>query len=244
VQIVLPTVVPKVRTIAGEQVGREKFSVEMMTQSLADVRAMLRQITIQVTAEQIALQNPPQLLEVDGQSARTVEQAMKKTVVLFGNTLSAAAMRQVEIELRSAIARSTTSRSGRLLGIGTTWQWRFIPKGGAPRVVTSASPPAVFAAGDALTIMPVGVPYATLTNRNVAHSGKLNRKPRAGKVAPKSSQNIGFLGTAARAVRRRSDFKNFSVLVEFSRAHMVPGELMSRTQGTGMITIRARRRGR
>jgi hypothetical protein len=243
-QIVLPTVVPKVRTIAGEQVGREKFSVEMLTQSLADVRAMLRQITIQVTAEQIALDNPPQILEVDGKTARTVDEAMKKTVVLFGNTLSSAAMRQVEIELRSAIARSTTSHTGRLLDVGTSWQWRFIPKGGAARTVTASSPPTVFAAGDALVLMPVGVPYATITNRNVARSGRLNRAPKPGKVAPKSSQNLGFLATAARAVRRRPDFKQFSVIVEFSRTHMVPGELMTRTSGTGMITIRARRRAR
>jgi hypothetical protein len=242
VDVALPTVVPKTRTIAGEQVGRERLAVEMSTQSLADVRTMIKKITRDVTTQQIALGNPPQILEVDGHSAGNVEGVKFKTVVTYGTTLTAAAMRMVEIELRAAIARSTRVYSGRLVDVTTTWQWRFIPKGGGMRVLTSATPPPSFSQGDILTLVPIEVPYATLTNRNVARSGRLNAKPRKGKSPPKAQQNVGFLGTAARLVRRRSDFKQFSVKVEFTRAHMVPGEIMTRRQGTGVITIRARRR--
>jgi hypothetical protein len=231
-------------TLGGERFERETLKVEMATQSLADVRAMLRGITREQGTQQTALGNPPVLLEVDGSTSRPVEAVEKKTVVVFGVTLAASAMRQVEMELTQAIAQATTPRTGRLGDVSSSWQWLFVRKGQAAQPVSSGSPPKAFAPGDALVLAPRDVPYATITNRNVARSGRI--KPRAGRkgVVAKSKQNRGFLFWAAERVRKRPAFTQFHVTVLFSKAHMVPGELMTRVQGSGMLVIRARLRAR
>jgi len=239
-----PNVIPKntTFTLGGQRFARQTLPVEMHTQSVADVQAMIRNITIEQTAQQIAIGNPPSVLEVDGRTGKRVEDADKRTVVLYGVQFADSAMRQVELELASAIDRSTTAHSGRLRNIAAAWQWLFIPKRGAPRALTAGSAPPVFGAGDQLVLMPRDVPYATLTNRNVARGGKI-AAPAGRKGRPaKSKQNRGFLFWAAEGTRRRAAFKQFSVAVVFSREHMAPGELMTRTSGTGMIVIRARTR--
>jgi hypothetical protein len=147
-------------------------------------------------------------------------------------------MRMVETELRQAITKSTYSRSGRLANVGGSWQWVYIPAGGIARTVSAASPPATFARGDKLVLVPVNVPYATAVNRAVANSGRLNaHTARRGKAA-KSSQNLGFLAATTRAVKRRQEFKQFAVVAEFTKSHAVSGEVYK--HGTGVITIRAR----
>ena len=240
----MPVVVPKRRavTLGGERLASERLLVEMQTQSLADVRAMLRGITFDVTRQQIALGNPPTLLEVDNRTGKRVEDVEKKTVVVYGVTLAASAMREVELELAGAIARATTPRSGRLGNVSTSWQWLFVPKGGAARPVSAGTPPKAFGPGDQLVLVPKDVPYATITNRNVAHGGRLNKPGRRGREPARSRQNRGFLFWAAEGARRRASFKQFAVFVVFSQKHRVAGEVMTRTQGTGMIVIRPRLR--
>lgn len=240
----MPVVIPPRRavTLGGERFASERLLVEMQTQSLADVRAMLRGITFEVTRQQIALGNPPTLLEVDNRTGKPVEDVDKKTVVVYGVTLAASAMREVEIELAGAIARATTPHSGRLANVSTSWQWLFIPKGGAARPISSGTPPKAFGAGDQLVLMPKDVPYATITNRNVAAGGRLNKSGKASKRAARSKQNRGFLFWAAEGARKRAAFKQFAVFVVFSQKHRVAGEVMTRTQGTGMIVIRPRYR--
>jgi hypothetical protein len=243
----LPTVIPRTRTttLGGQAAGSERFLVEMQTQSLADVRQMVKDITAQVTAEQMSLGNPPTLLQVDGTTGKPLEQVDKRTSVLYGTVLAGAAMREVEMDLRAAILQSTEVHSGRLADITGSWEWLYIPKGGAPRAVAAGTDLPAFAMGDQLVLVPRQVPYATITNRNVARGGSLNNMNRAhrGNVA-KSRQNRGFLFWAAQSVRRRSAFKFFRVHVVFTKAHMVPNEVMTRSSGTGMIVITPRlRRG-
>ena len=235
------TVIPKSRTVTlgGVRFAKDTFLVELQTQSVADVRSYIFTTTVQQTAQQIAIGNPPQLLTVDDRTGKPLEDVEKKSVVIFGVALPATAMRQVEIELASAISRATTARSGALAGITSSWQWLFIPKGGGPRTVTSAAPPASFASGDQLVLLPRDVPYATITNRNVVRGGRLIRRGWERRAA-KSRQNLGFLATATAAVRSKSVFKQFSVSAVFSKNHMVAGEIMTRTSGTGMIVIRPR----
>jgi hypothetical protein len=235
--VILPR---KSTTLGGERVARDRFVVEVQHQSLADVRSMLRGITREQTAQQIALGNPPQILEVDNRTGKRLDDAQRKTVVLFGTFLAAAAMREVEIELAGAIARATTAHSGRLGNVTASWQWLFIAKGRAPRLVSAGTPPKSFASGDQLVLIPHAVPYATLTNRNVARGGRLNATARKGSKTARAKQNRGFLFTAAEGARRRATFAQFSVRVVFSKSHMVPGEIMTRTSGSGMIVIRPR----
>lgn len=233
-------VIPRSRTITlgGERFTRDKFLVELQTQSLADVRAYVRAITTAAIEQQTALGNPPQIMTVDDSTNKSLAAVEKRTTTLFGVTLATTAMRAVEIELASAIAQSTTSHSGRLASITSTWQWLFIPKGGAPRVVSSGTPPTSFNVGDQLVLMPREVPYATITNRNVVHGGKLFKTSKKIRKSGRN-QHHGFLAAATAAVRSKAAFKLFSVSAVFSRRHMVPGELMTRTSGTGMIVIRA-----
>jgi hypothetical protein len=239
-----PEVIPTRRmvTLGGQRTGRDLFRVELQTQSLADVRSYVRWITIDETAAQISIGNPPSLLEVDGRRGKPIEDVDKRTDVLFGTVLAAAAMREVEAALREAIARSTTTRSGTLVSVESAWSWRYLPKGGGARVVSANTPLPAFALGDQLVLLPERVPYATIVNRAVARSGRANVAPRKGKSPPKSRQNKGFLFHAADVLRRKSSFKQFHVRVVFTRAHMVAGEVMTRTSGTGLIVISPRAR--
>jgi hypothetical protein len=233
----MPLVVPKSRRVnlAGQVGTRETLGAEIRAQSKADLHSMLVGIAREDTEQQERMGNPPQLVEVDNRTNKPLDQADRKVVVLFGTLLARAAMRMVETELRNAITRSTVARSGRLSS-ASSWQWRYIPAGGVARVVSSSSPPQTFSRGDKLVLVPVDVPYATAVNRAVANSGRLKHTTR--RKGTKSSQSIGFLAAATRAVRRRSEFKQFAVMAEFTKTHAVAGEVYS--HGTGVITIRPR----
>jgi len=244
----MPLVVPKSRSVnlAGQVGTRETLGAEIRAQSKADLHNMLVGIAREDTEQQERMGNPPQLVEVDNRTNKPLDQASRKVVVLFGTLLARAAMRMVETELRNAITRSTVARSGRLSS-ASSWQWRYIPAGGVARVVSSSSPPQTFSRGDKLVLVPVDVPYATAVNRAVANSGGLKKTATRTRQDIKSAERLGrshvasrlgFLAAATRAVRRRSEFKQFAVMVEFTKTHAVAGEVYS--HGTGVITIRPR----
>jgi hypothetical protein len=249
-------VIPRTRTVdlGGGQTGRRvRLAQEINAQSVEDVRTMLRAITIRDTQQQIALGNPPTLAEVDGLSTKPVTQADKRTVVLFGATLAAAAMRLVETALANAIRKTTTARSGALADIAGRWQWILVTKSG-PRRVSSANPPATLAVSDRLILMPTGVPYATNVNQAVdgvlrrkgetlaGAGGGLVRRRRIKKAGAKGKgAAVGFLEAATAPLKARPDFRQLAIYAAFTRTHKVPGEL-SRMQGSPMIVIRARRR--
>lgn len=250
-------VIPARKTIdlGGGQVGaRESLAREIALQSLEDVRTMLRTITITETAQQIRLGNPPNLTEVDGQAAKPVTAAEKRTVVIFGATLAAAAMRLVESALAAAIAKTTTARSGGLGDITGHWQWLLITKAGVRRV-SSANPPAALTISDRLVLQPRDVPYAANVNQAVdgvlnrggktlvGTAGGLKRRRRVKRAGAKGKGSaVGFLEAATASLKSRTDFRQFAVYAAFSLTHKVPGE-RSKKQGSPMIVIRPRRRG-
>lgn len=238
----MPTVIAKSRTVnlgAAGAATKATFAVDMVTQSQADVRSMVRGISGDVTAEQLRLGNPPSLVEVDGRSNRRVADVDKKIVVVFGTMLASAAMAIVSAALREAILATTVSRSGRLADVSGSWRWLFL-SGGRVTPVTGANQILSFGINDRLMLVPANVPHATVANRAVAGGGGLSIKTRKGK-ASKRNQNLGFLAYAARMLKRRTEFRQFSIYVAFTQRHKVPGEL-SKVQGTGMIVIRPRRR--
>jgi hypothetical protein len=251
-------VIPRTKTIdlGGGQVGtRQSLAREIALQSLEDVRTMLRTITVNDTRQQIALGNPPSLTEVDGQAAKPVTAAEKRTVVIFGATLAAAAMRLVESALAAAIAKTTTARSGGLGDITGHWQWLLITKAGVRRV-SSANPPASLTITDRLVLQPRDVPYATNVNQAVdgvlMRGGNkrrgiddplLTRKRRVNRAGAKGKgSSVGFLEAATAALKSRTDFRQFAVYAAFSLTHKVAGE-RSKKQGSPMIVIRPRLRG-
>jgi len=246
-------VIPKTRTVdlGGGQVGtRVSLAREIALQSLEDVRTMLRTITVNDTRQQIALGNPPNLVEVDGQATKPITAAEKRTVVIFGATLAAAAMRLVESALANAIRKTTTSRSGALGDVSAHWQWLLITKTGARRV-SSANPPAALTVTDRLVLQPRDVPYATNVNQSVDGvlqrggkvlenaAGGLKRRRRVKDGKAKGSA-VGFLEAAVAPLKSRSDFKQFTIYASFTQAHKVPGE-RSKKQGSPIIVIRPRR---
>jgi hypothetical protein len=249
----MPLVVPKNRTVTIGGAGkttRQTFATDVELQTRADLHAMLVGIAEEDTKQQIGFGNPPQLVEVDNRTNKPLDQAVRKIVVLFGTVLARAAMRMVETELKQAITRSTYTVSGRLANVGGTWKWLYVRGGsGLASTVTSANPPTTFARGDYLMLVPVGVPYASSVNRKVGQSGRLNahttkiatRGKNKGRPA-KSTQNLGFLAATTNAVKRRGEFKQFTVRAEFTTAHAVPGEVSK--YGTGFIVIRPRFKGR
>ena len=238
-----PLVVPRTRTIqlgGGATATRETFRADLQTQSLADVRAFIRQITTDTTAQQIALGNPPQVLEVDGRAGKPLAQVQRTTVVLYGAVLAQSAMREAENALRAAITSSTVTRTGRLADVTGSWCWYYIRKGQPAAQVNAGSKLPAFAVGDMLVLAPKDVPYATIVNRAVARAGAI--KPKGKGRAAGKRQNRGFLFWTAQALRSRTVFKQFSVRVVFTQNHQVPGEIMNRTSGTGVIVIRPRAR--
>ncbi len=247
--------IPKTKTVdlgGGHTGTRISLAQEVNTQSLEDVRTLLRETTERDTRQQVAQGNPPQFWEVDGQTGKPVEQAMKRTVVVFGAALAAAAMRLIESALEAAIRKSATARSGALADVKGRWEWKLITRTGE-RHVSSANPPVSLSIADKLILMPAGVPYATNVNQAVdgvlrrasgttAGEGSLKRRRRvkhAGAAAKGSS--VGFLETATASLRARSEFKQFSIYAAFTRSHKVSGE-RSRMQGSPMIVVRPRLR--
>ena len=237
----MPVVIEKSRTtnIGGDAFLRKQLGAEIAIQSKADLHSMLVGITREDTKQQQEFGNPPQLVVVDGMTNKDVEAVKAKVVVLFGTVLARAAMRMVEIELQKNIRAATTSRTGALANLSSNWVWRFIPKGGAPRIVTSGNPPTSFSLGDKLVLVPVQVPHASAANRMVSRGGRLKVAEKGRKKGSKSTQNIGFMGKTTATVKRRSEFAQFRVMVEHTLAHAVPGELRH-IGGTAVITIRPR----
>lgn len=241
----LPLVIQPSRNVklGGERLASQRLVAEIDTQSMADVRGYARQIAEEVNAEQAAAGNPPSLVAVDGNPTKALDQIDRKVVTLFGSFLARSAMREVEMALSAAIARSTRSHTGRLADVSGSWSWRFVSARGEVKLVSASTELPPFTPGDALVLSPTHVPYATLTNRNVARSGAANKavtRTKKGRTVspPKKQQNRGFLFHAAETVRRRTVFKQFSVTVVFTKLHMVLGELMSREQGTGVLVIK------
>ena len=206
----MPVVIEKSRTttIGAEQFTRKQLGAEIAIQSKADLHSMLVGITREDTKQQQDMGNPPQLVEVDGSTNKAVEAVQRKVVVLFGTVLARAAMRMVETELVSNIRRSTTARSGRLASVSSSWEWRFIPKGGSARIVTSASPPTSFSLGDKLVLVPVEVPYASAVNRAVSRGGQLRVAVKGRSCGSKATQNIGFMAATTRSVAAAPSTRN------------------------------------
>jgi hypothetical protein len=242
----------------GQAATRQSFTLaqDIGTQGAEDLRQMIQAITLEQIAVQERLDNPLVALEVDGQSAKPLAQVQRRTVSRFGSTLTGAAMRLVETALAAAIAKVSTARSGRLGNISANWQWVYLSKAGRQRV-TPSTPPKTFAITDRLILMPVSVPYATNVNQTAdgiihrgghahatAAAGKLQRTRRVRhRGAAAKGSAVGFLETATAALKRAQAFKGFTVYAAFTQQHAQQGEL-SKRQGTPMIVIRPRLRGR
>lgn len=238
-----PLIIPKrsVITLApGHTVTRQRFNIELPAQTLADVQWLIRKITVEQTQEQIGIDNPPQLVLIDGRTQKSLADLKAKSEVTFGVRLAREAMRIVEQRLFAAIRDTTKVRSGRL-STSTNWVWTYVT-GGTVKRITSPDEITSFSTHDRLVLMPEGVPHATVVNSKVSRGGRLFIAGKATKKNPtatpaKKNQKLGFFAFAIRPLKSRPEFNAFDIYIAFTRRFAIPGEL-SRRQGTGMIVIR------
>lgn len=239
-----PTVIPRTRTVnlGGQTMTRERFDQEIAAQSLSDIRAYMRQLVEDDTDEQIRLGNPPQLLEVDSRTGKLLADIQRRAVVTFGTALPKAAMRIIEQALFEAIAKTTEERTGTLSN-PSNWSWFYDDGNGRPVVVRSPEQIKAFGPRARLVLKPVGVPWAAVVNARVSKggalsiAGKTTKKNQTARPA-KKNQKLGFMAWAARTVKKRSEFRQFSVYVAFTNRPIAKYG----NQGMPMIVIRARSR--
>jgi hypothetical protein len=243
-------------TFGGQSIARERITENVTGFTLAQVQEALRRIAVEVSDEQTKLGNPPSTIQVDNSSFKTINQAERRIVVTFGTTLVKGILVQIETILRHAIDLSTTARSGRLHDIAQSWEWVYVPGFNSDKtkagVITNPEQITSFGFTDRLILRPK-LAYATAVNMRVAggSTGALNIKTRgkrgnkgAANFQSRRLQNMGFLGYTAETLRRNPQVRNlYSVYVAFSKRFTAPGEV-SKKQGTGVLIIRPKRRGR
>jgi hypothetical protein len=232
-------VVPRSKTveIGGTSLTRDTLRLDIQAQSRADVRALLFQITTEEVDQQLNINNPPRMVEVDGKTNRSIQSVERKAVVVFGVQLARTAMAVVEQALFDGIRKMTTARSG-TLSDRSNWQWTLLAAGTAKRITSPDQLDNFGVSSDRLILTPDNIPYAAIVNSYVVRSGGLSLSGRksaqnkTGRVAVKD-QRLGFLAYATRTVRRRPEFRQFAVYAAFSRQGTYLGN-----QGVPMIVIR------
>jgi len=215
----------------------DRISVDIEKMGVADIRAMLVDIITRDTAIERAAGNEPSIVDVDGSKSKPISMVNKRVTVLFGTSLSLAALDRLKSVLIKNIQQSTTAQTGALSSPGS-WEFTHIRNGRKVPLGSRIN----FGPRDFVVLKP-RLGYATAVNKRVASgSNSLEyRAPNArkGKTA-KRNQRLGFMAMTARQARGIAEFIPFSVTVGFTKAFKVPGEVS--TQGTAYLIIAPRRR--
>jgi len=254
-------VLPKSKTI---DIGGSTYQRDIVTQHVQgwtreQVHAALRQTGVDITDQQVKLGNTPSAITVDNSSFKSVDQAEKKIVVLFGTRLANAVVTAVQRALIATIEASTDRQSGILADL-SNWEWILVPDEGQARRV---DPFSIDSMGlkDRLILRPFNVikttskgpvNYATAVNQNVAggrrgFNFKVAKKAKARKV--RANTGKGFFGATAELLRRDSSIRqSFSVYAGFTHRFTAPNEKARAGKGgplqTGQIVLRPKKRGR
>jgi len=181
----------------------------------------MHDLTVDDTQQQIDIDNPPQIIQVDGRTDKRIADIQRNAVVTFGNTLPKEAMQLVVRELQRAIAALGLIDTGELLDMNN-WQWIFIQKGRGAQNISSGQPPTTFTQGDQLVLSPDFVPHASWANME----------------AKRISGSKGFMATATAAVRKLPVFRQFACYAMYTSRYSVAGDRYP--HGTPIIVIRAR----
>jgi len=236
---VAETTVRRVTVGGVGTLSRQTIRQDIETTSIADVRAFMKAILAEETAQQIKLGNDPVRFTIDGRDGKKLDNIKYRASVLFGNQLTAMAMRAAEFELAAAINKYTTARTGKLSDTSGSWSW-YLRKGSAKKGVLkpideSSSPP--LGPGEYLMLLPTSVPYATLVEKVLWKSSKVKMdiKTKKGTV----SARMGYMEVAARKIRRLGLFKDFNVANGVSKRYKV-GPNMS--PGIVYLIVWAKRR--
>lgn len=201
--------------------SRQTIRQDIETTSVADVRAFMKLILAEETAQQIKLGNDPVRFTIDGRDGKKLDNIKYRASVLFGNQLTAMAMRAAEFELAASINKYTTANTGKLSDTSGSWSW-FLRKGSARKgklspVNESESP--LLGPGEYLMLMPTSVPYATVVEKVLWKSSKVTMKisTKKGKVTAR----MGYMEVAARKIARLGLYKDFNVKNGVSKRYKV-----------------------
>lgn len=221
------------------QVVTETFSKDVLGVGKIDIANMIKAITLRETNTEIAHDNPPMAVEVDGSKSKPVSMATRKVIVLFNTFITATALERLKGMLIANIQHSTESVTGALRSPGN-WEFRLI-RNGAQVPITGAS--IGLGQNDFIVLRP-RLPYASAVNKRVAHGrGSFTYRPdnaKPGAKVAKRNQKLGFMAMTARQARNYADFIQFTVMVKNTIAYKVPGE--KRRYGTAFLLITPRRR--
>ncbi len=221
----------------------EKLRYDMSGFTMNQIRTVLVALTVDQIQQQISIDNPPAFADVDGVRGKGIVDAQRRVVVSFGMRLKMQALIDLKSALKTAIERSTITRTGMLSDM-SNWEYRYV-RGGkvTPLPITGASG-IPMGPNDFIVLMPKGVrnkkggAYATAANMRVAGSGKLSfRRTATGKPKAKD-QSIGYLALTARAAKSTAAFGGFNVTANFTTAYHVLGEVTHRGGNrTGYLKI-------
>jgi hypothetical protein len=251
----------KTRTIdiGGSTFERDVISKSVQGWTREQVHAALRQTAIGIVGQQAKLGNVASTVTVDNSSFKSVDQAEKKIVVLFGTRLAKAVVTAVQRALIATIEASTDRQSGILADL-SNWEWILVPDEGQARRV---DPFSIDSMGlkDRLILRPFNVikttskgpvNYATAVNQNVA-GGRRGFNFKVGKKASgkkmRANTGKGFFGATAELLRRDPSIRqSFSVYAGFTHRFTAPHEKARAGKGgalqTGQIVLRPQKRGK
>jgi hypothetical protein len=191
------------------------------TLSRQTIRQDIEAILAEETAQQIKLGNDPVRFTIDGRDGKKIDNIKYRASVLFGNQLTAMAMRAAEFELAASINKYTTAKTGKLSDTSGSWSW-FLRKGSARKgklspVNESESP--LLGTGEYLMLMPTSVPYATVVEKVLWKSSKVTMKisTKKGRVEAR----MGYMEVAARKIARLGLYKDFNVKNGVSKRYKV-----------------------
>jgi hypothetical protein len=241
----------KTRTIdiGGSAFERDVISKSVQGWTREQVHSALRQTAVDIAGEQAKLGNVASSITVDNSTFKSITQAERKVVVLFGTHLARAVVMAVQRALLATIEASTDRKTGALANLNN-WEWILVPGEGQSKRVDPFSISSM-GINDRLILRPM-VKYATAVNQNVAggrrgFNFKVAKKAKAKKV--RANTGKGFFGATAELLRRDSSIRqSFSVYAGFTRRFLAPGEVATAGKGgplqTGQIVLRPKRRGR
>lgn len=215
-------------------IARDEFTLQMQTQSLEDVRYILRAIAIQEVDQQVRIDNQPSRLLIDNREGKFLHLAQRRVEVLFGNVLDQVAIkalhravlsevrRRVAIVLRNAPLSNELRAGFRTLAAGGTWQWFYAPTTNA--IATRVNPYTLKSLpfGSKLILMP-NSQYVTLANMLDA---RLDAGWRGWKLWQRGrSRGRGFMVSAVDKIRRNRALKTLNITVTFTQRFALSNEI-------------------
>lgn len=238
---------------------RENIITVIQTQSIEDVRYLLKAVTIQEAENQIRIGNEPSRVIVDHREGKPLSQVRRKTEVYFGDIFNRLMIKAVEravtASIRYAVSNVLKDTPGlkpdemagfRELTQGGSWQWSYTKDKGSPAVRVDPGQIGAIPFNALLVYMPRSR-YVALANMLAARLDAGWRGQQLWEYG--RSGGRGFMYKAVEKIRRNKLLKNYNITVSFTRKYAVPGELYH--PGTGKtqtpktsvgIVIRSRRR--